>query len=154
MRTFAVLIALIMLAPAAAVAAPKPPPAPIMKLVNAITHTTKTDDASGLTGIFTGDATVVDENAPFVWRGAGAGIAWWNVVRAVTHEAKLTHLNTAGVRIGEFAQTPTDAYLVQAMTLVGTIGTKPFAEAGTMTFTFHQSGGTWLISSMVWTTKP
>lgn len=142
------------LAPALAVAAPKPPPAPIMKLANAVIRAADTNNGSGLAGIFAGDAVVVDENPPFVWRGAGAGVAWWAVVDATIAKAKLTNFRAANVRIGEFRQTATDAYLVQSLTIVGTAGGKPFAEDGTMTYTFHNGGGAWLISTAVWTTKP
>jgi ketosteroid isomerase-like protein len=152
MRMLAIFLALA-LTPAIAVAAPKAPPAPILKLANAVIGAANTDDASGLAGIFTNDATVVDENAPFVWRGAGAGIAWWHVVDAVTQKMKLTHLKAVNVRVTEFVQTPADAYLIEAMTITGSAA-KPLAEAGTMTYTFHKTGATWLISSMVWTTKP
>ena len=142
------------LTPVLASAAQTPPPAPIMELSNTVMRATNTDDASALAGIFTNDAVVVDENAPFAWRGAGAGVAWWHVVEAVTRKAKLTHLKATGIRLGEFKQSATDAYLVQAMTVTGMLAGKPFAEAGTMTYTFHNDGGKWLISTMVWTTKP
>lgn len=44
---------------------------------------------------------------------------------------KMTHLRAINIRIGEFRQSATDAYLVEP----------------------HKAGGTWLISSQVWTTK-
>jgi hypothetical protein len=141
------------LAPALAVGAQTAPPAPIMKLVTNVVDAANTDDASLLSGIFTANAIVVDENPPFLWRGAGAGVAWWHVVEAVTRKAKMTHLKAIDVRLGEFRQSPTDAYLVQPMTVTGVAAGKPFAEPGTMTYTFHGSGGTWLISTMVWTAK-
>jgi ketosteroid isomerase-like protein len=153
LRTIAAFLSLT-LAPALAAAAPQPPPAPILKLVNAVIANTNADDAAAFAGLFTGDAVVVDENPPFTWRGAGAGIAWWHVVDAVTRKAKLTHIKAVNVRLGEFKQTASDAYLVQSLTVAGLAGTKPFAESGTMTYTFHSAGGEWLISSMVWTTKP
>ena len=131
------------------------PPAPIAKLVDAVIAGTNADDASAFAGLFTGDAVVVDENAPFTWRGAGAGVAWWHVVDAVTRKAKLTHVRAENVRIGEFKGSATDAYLVQALTVTGLLaGGKSFAEPGTMTYTFHKTAGGWLISTMVWTTKP
>ncbi len=131
-----------------------PPPAPILQLTNAVIHAANTGDAAGLSSLFTSDAVVVDENPPFSWRGTGAGVAWWRVVAAVTRKAKLQHLKAVNVRLGEFKQSATDAYLVQAMTVTAIAAGKPFAEAGTMTYTFHATGGKWLISSMVWTTKP
>ena len=99
-------------------------------------------------------AVVVDENAPYVWRGAGAGAAWWNTVADVVLKAHITNLRPTDVRNGEFKSSATDAYLVQSMMIRGIRAGKPFAEAGTMTYTFHNSDGTWFISTMVWTTKP
>jgi ketosteroid isomerase-like protein len=152
-RTIVALLAVV-LAPTLAIAASNVPPAAIAKLTNTIIDGTTRDDASVFAGIFTDDATVVDENEPFAWRGAGAGIAWWHVVEAVTQKARITHLKATGVRNGEFRSSATDAYLVQSMTITGARGGKPFAEPGTLTYTFHNASGKWLISSMVWTTKP
>ncbi|MGB8964071.1 MAG: hypothetical protein WCB99_00400 [Candidatus Cybelea sp.] len=151
-RTIAAFLALA-LAPAIAGAASAPPP-PILKLANAIIHGTNTDDASSFVGLFTNDAVIIDENPPFMWRGAGAGAAWWHVVDAVTKKAKLTNLKAINVSLGEFRQSATDAYMVQAMTVSGIADGKPFEESGTLTYTFHNAGGSWLISGMVWTTKP
>jgi uncharacterized protein (TIGR02246 family) len=151
-RTIAAFIATAMV-PSIAYAAPSPP-APIAKLTDGVIRGTSTDDPSRFAKLFTGDAVVVDENPPFVWRGADAGAAWWDVVRAVMQKANLTHIKPTNVRIGEFRQSATDAYLVQSMTITGIAAGKPFAERGTLTYTFHKADGRWLISSMVWTTKP
>lgn len=154
LRTTAAFLALT-LVPALADAAPPAPPAPIAKLVNAVIAGTNADDASAFSGLFTGDAVVVDENAPFTWRGADAGVAWWRVVDAVTRKARISHVRAENVRVGEFKGSATDAYLVQALTVTGVLaGGKSFAEPGTMTYTFHKINGEWLISTMVWTTKP
>lgn len=141
------------LASQSADAASAPPPA-ILKLANAVVRAANDNDSAALTGIFTGDAVVVDENAPFAWRGAGAGTAWWRVVGAEMRRVRMTHLRAVNVRISEFRQSATDAYLVQPMTITGMANGKPFAESGTTTYTFRKSGGTWLISTFVWTTKP
>lgn len=108
---------LIALAPGPAVAAPNAPPPAILKLATAVIQGANAGDASAFTGLFTDDAVVVDENPPFVWRGAGAGVAWWHVVEGVTQKAKISHLKAINVRIGEFKQSPTDAYLVESQTV-------------------------------------
>ena len=153
LRTIAAFLVLT-LAPALTVAAPSQPPAPILKLVSAFLHATNTDDASALAGLFTDDAVVVDEIPPFVWRGAGAGTAWWNAVHAMMQKASITNLKATSVGLGEFKQSPTDAYLVTAMKITGIADGKPFAESGTQTYTFHNAGGSWLISTATWSTKP
>ncbi len=152
-RTIAALLVMA-LAPVVSAAASGSPPPEILKLASAVIHGTNTDDASALAGLFADDAVVVDENPPFAWRGANAGVAWWHVVQQITKKARLSHLQATNVRTGEFKQSPTDAYLVQSMTITATTPGKPFAESGTLTYTLHKTGGTWLISTMVWTTKP
>jgi ketosteroid isomerase-like protein len=153
LRTIIAITALA-LAPGLAAAAPNPPPAPILKLASAAMHAANTNDASAFAGLYTDDAIVVDEDPPFSWRGSGAGTAWWHVVAAVAQKMKMTHLRAVDIRVGEFKETATDAYLVEPMTVTAIANGKPFVEAGTTTYTFHRAAGTWLISSQVWTAKP
>ncbi|HEY1682028.1 MAG TPA: hypothetical protein VGF98_10365 [Candidatus Tumulicola sp.] len=150
--TFGLVLAL---APLSALAQTKAiPPQAIVKLANVVVNVGNTNDGSSLSGIFTSDAVVVDENAPFVWRGANAGTEWWNGLTVLMKRAHMGHLHVGAVRVGEYRQSPTDAYLVDSMVITGTQAGKPFAESGTMTFTFHKTGGRWLISTEVWSTKP
>jgi ketosteroid isomerase-like protein len=154
LRTIAAFL-VIALAPAFAVAGQSQPlPPEILKLATAVIQGANAGDASAFTGLFTDDAVVVDENPPFVWRGAGAGVAWWRAVEGVVQKAKISQLKATNIRIGEFKQSAADAYLVESQTVTGVTGGKPFAEPGTMTYTFHNAGAKWLISTMVWTTKP
>jgi ketosteroid isomerase-like protein len=153
LRTIAAFVALA-LTPGAIAATTNVPPAPILRLANATMQAANSNNAAGFAGLYTNDAVVVDENPPFVWRGAGAGTAWWNAVAAVARRMNLTHLKAINIRISEFKESASDAYLVQPMTVSGIANGKPFSEAGTTTYTFHNAGGTWLISSQVWTTKP
>lgn len=153
LRTLAAILTLTVL-PGAVNAAPTVPPPAILRLAEAAMHAANTNDASAFDGLYTSDAVVVDEIAPFAWRGADAGSLWWHAVAAVAAKMKMSHLQATDIRIGEFRQSATDAYLVEPMTVAGSADGKPFAEPGTTTYTFHNSGGTWLISSQVWTAKP
>jgi ketosteroid isomerase-like protein len=152
LRTIAALFAL-SIAPNVVMAASPAPPAPILQLANAAMGAANANDASAFAGLYTDDAVVVDEIAPFVWRGAGGGTAWWHAVTAVAQKMKMVHLRATNIRVGEFKQSANDAYLVEPMTVTAIADGKPFAEPGTTTFTFHNTGGTWLISSQVWTAK-
>jgi len=152
LRTIAALLALV-LAPGFAAATPSAPPAPILRLANAAMDAANSNDESRFAGLYTDDAVVVDEIPPFAWRGANAGGSWWHAVASIAQKMKMTHLRAINIRISEFRQTPTDAYLVEPMTVSAIANGKPFAEAGTTTFTFHEAGGNWLISSQVWTRR-
>ncbi|HEY1429955.1 MAG TPA: nuclear transport factor 2 family protein [Candidatus Tumulicola sp.] len=154
LRLAGALLALTLLPAIASAQAKAVPPAAIVKLANAVVNVGNTGDVSSLSGIFTGDAVVVDENAPFVWRGANAGVNWWNQLVGMMKRAHMGNLHVGSVRVGEYRQSPNDAYLVEAMVITGSEAGKPFAESGTMTFTFHKTNGRWLISTEVWSTKP
>jgi ketosteroid isomerase-like protein len=153
-RLAATLFALAMLPAVASAQTKAIPPQAIVKLANAVVNVGNTNDVSSLSGIFTKDAVVVDENAPFVWRGADAGTTWWNHLVVLMKHAHMGHLHVGSVRVGEYRQSPTDAYLVEAMVITGIESGKPFAESGTMTFTFHKTARRWLISTEIWSTKP
>lgn len=157
MRAIPILAFLVALTPALAASAnptrPAQPSLPILKLANAVVAASNADDALALSKLYTNDAIVVDEIPPFVWRGASAGVAWWHAVDAFTNKAKHT-IQLTNVRISEFQRTANDAYLIQPMTIDETSAGRHSSESGTFAYTFHKTGGIWLISSQVWTTKP
>jgi Domain of unknown function (DUF4440) len=152
-RILPAVMALAMFPTTAAAQAVIPPPS-IVKLSEIVIRVANSGDGSALSGAFTPNAVVVDENAPFEWRGSSAGTAWWTLLATRMRRAKLTHLHAGNVRVGEYRQSPTAAYLVEAMTIAGQRAGVPFAKSGTMTYTFSKMDGRWLISTMVWSTKP
>jgi ketosteroid isomerase-like protein len=113
-----------------------------------------TDDAVAFSKLYSKDAVLVDEIPPFEWRGTSAGIAWWRAVEAFMIKER-HHIRLVNVRISEFQRSAVDAYLIQPMTIMEIAGGRePSSESGTLTYTFRQIDGTWLIISQVWTTKP
>ena len=157
MRVRTIGLILAALIPVAAGAANPPPayptmPLSIMSITDDVIDAANSGNAAELAKLYTGDAVVVDEIPPFVWRGSGAGVAWWHAVDAFMKKAQ-HRIRLTAAHISEFQRSGTDAYLIQAMTLEQ-IPAGKHSEPGTLTYTFHKSGGSWLISSQVWTTKP
>lgn len=130
------------------------PPAPIAALVRRVEIATNHDNGAAMRGIYTADAVVVDENPPYVWRGANAGAAWWSNVDGIVAKMHLKSFGAAFRPASEFRLSGNDAYMVQPTTVHGVQNGKAFSERGTMTYTFHRDHGTWKISSQVWTTAP
>jgi ketosteroid isomerase-like protein len=104
--------------------------------------------------LFTEDAVVVDENAPYLFSGPHAASQWFAELKTEFAKNQMTGFNAAAGPAIEYSQTGDLAYLILPMTLTGTAGTKPFRETGTLTFTFRRTAGDWKISSDVWTTSP
>lgn len=136
---------------AAAVAAQ--PPANIAKPIQTVIHATNTGKTAALAHLYTSDAVVVDEDAPFIWTGAGAGVAWLGAVGKAFQQMKMTGFKAAAGPASEYQHAGRNAYAIVPLTLTGTAGKKAFRETGTFTFTLRQFGGIWKISSQVWTTR-
>jgi ketosteroid isomerase-like protein len=135
-------------------AMPAQTPAPFTALTRTVIDAANANDPAKLAAIYTDDAVVVDENAPFTWRGASAGTQWWaGVQRAVAklhlrlHVAALSPAHFMTDREGD------DAYVTQHLTISATVNGKTSSEEGTQTYTFHRGdNGEWKISRQVWTT--
>jgi ketosteroid isomerase-like protein len=138
----------------AVAATPSQPPASIVALTQAVLDAVNTNNRAKLAGLYTRDAAVVDETAPFFWRGADAGVRWWDSVQRglALHSATL-HATGSSVAGYTTDREGGDAYLTQAMAIVVTTNGKATTERGTQTYTFHRGDdGNWNISRQVWTT--
>ena len=136
-------------------ATPAQPPAPIVALTQSILDAANANNAGKFVGLYTDDAIVVDEDAPFVWRGAHAGETWWHGVQRALASRKATTLHATGASPANFMtdREGDDAYVEQPLTIVVTSGRVSHVEHGTQTYTFHKSDdGVWRISRQVWTT--
>jgi ketosteroid isomerase-like protein len=135
-------------------AAPAQPPAQIIALTQAIIDAANTNAPGKLSGIYTDDAVVVDENGPFIWRGADAGARWWSGVERVLAQGHATlHASAATPSDFQTDREGDDAYLRQKFAVAVTQNGATRTEHGTQTYTFHRTAdGTWKISRQIWTT--
>jgi ketosteroid isomerase-like protein len=148
------LLSLLVLALAMIAATPAQPPAQIVALTQAIVDAANTNNADALAGDYTGDAVVIDENPPFVWRGADAGVQWYSGVQQVlaANDSSL-HVVVAAPSDFQMDREGDDAYLNQKAAVSVTTNGKTATEHGTQTYTFHKAeDGTWKISRQIWTT--
>ena len=150
-RTLAISFILSMGCGAIAVAAQ--PPANISGPIQTVIRATNTGKTAALADLYTSDAVVVDEEAPFIWNGAGAGVAWFDQVSKAFQQMKMTGFKAAAGPASEYERDGRNAYVIVPLTLTGTAGKKAFRETGTFTFTLRQVGESWKISSQVWTTR-
>lgn len=137
-------------------ATPSQAPVPIAALTRAVLDAANTNDPAKLAGIYTADAAVVDEAAPFFWRGADAGVRWWNTIQRA-FASRHASLHAIGSPLTGYMtdRQGDDAYLTQAQTIIVTLNGKIITERGTQTYTFHRGDdGEWKISRQVWTTTP
>lgn len=129
------------------------PPQKIVTLAHAVVDAANTNDPSKLAGIYTNDAVVIDEDAPFTWRGASSGVAWWASVERIIRARHAT-LHAVALPYTEYRRDGNRAYLIQPLKIVKRAGGKTLVEFGMQTYTFRNVNGTWKITSATWTTKP
>lgn len=141
---------------AAASAAPaSAPPSEILALAQRVIDAANANDDAEFTGLYTADAVVIDESAPFRWTGADAGMKWWQHVQRTLAAGQATlHATLSTPTEYRLDHEGDDAYLIEPVTVSVTSGGKTRAEHGTQTYTFHKANGTWKISSATWTTTP
>ncbi len=130
------------------------PPAQILALSHRVIDASNGADTSKYAGLYTSDAVVVDENSPYIWKGANAGVAWFSRVLNVVAAMKGTQFHAASSAPSEFQMQGANAYMIVPVTITAQEKGKPYTEHGTLTYTFRQTSAGWKISSQVWTTKP
>lgn len=130
-------------------------PAEILTLAQRVIDAANANDATKFTGLYTEDAVVIDESAPFRWNGAEAGAKWWQHVQRTLAAGQATlHATVSAPTEYRLDNEGDDAYLIEPLTVAVTSGGKTRAEHGTQTYTFHKANGAWKISSATWTTTP
>lgn len=123
--------------------------APIQKFINSFN---KGDAAAAASTHVAGpELTIVDEVAPYVWRGAKAFQSWSADLDA---DAKKNGMTEPMVTIGAPTRTETSgdsAYVVVPSVFTFKLKGAPMREAAQMTFVLKKSGSGWLIQSWTWT---
>jgi ketosteroid isomerase-like protein len=118
--------------------------------VNTVKAAVKNDNAATITTLYTNDAVVVDEQAPFEWTGAGAGARWLEASRDWSKwSAKIAHLRASLADV-QLDSSSGNAYVVMDGVFSSANPKKPWQQRGTLTFTLRKTDGSWKISSQVW----
>lgn len=133
-------------APCEASTAPTPAMmAPIKTLAAAV----NADKATVLAAVYTPDAVIIDEDAPYRWEGPNAAANWLATLDKVTQLQKIK----ATARLGKpsfWDISPARAYIVVPTAYAGTMAGKPFTETGAWTFVLVKAHGVWKIETSTW----
>jgi len=105
-------------------------------------------DESNLEGVFAEDLTIVENFAPFLFRGDGAAQAW----RAgfVEHARTLSDLTFELGVTQDFNREGETVYFVLPTTWTGKSHGRPFIEKGGWSFILNHGTGEWRIAAYAW----
>ena len=105
-------------------------------------------DDSNLVDVFADDLTIVENFAPYLFRGDGAAEAW----RAgfVDHSLTLRDLVASFDAAQDFNRDGKTAYFVLPTTWTGKSHGRPFIEKGGWSFILTLGTGDWRIAAYAW----
>ena len=120
----------------------------MMAPVRRLTRFMATLDDSHLVNVFANDLTIVENFAPFLFRGDGAAQAW----RAgfIEHARTLSDLVPKFEAAQDFSREDQTAYLVLPTIWTGKSHGRPFVEKGGWSFILSHTTGEWRIAAYAW----
>ncbi|HZY36606.1 MAG TPA: nuclear transport factor 2 family protein [Mucilaginibacter sp.] len=127
------------------------PPSEIMDVVTATINAINSFDIAAVADLYTPNAVVTDDEAPYSWNGPTAGVQWVNAVEKVCKNNRLTKLKGVIEPINVYQQSADNCYIVVPVSFTGTLpGRQRFSVRGAFTFVLRQVNGKWLIKSQGW----
>lgn len=127
--------------------------AEVMKIINTVVKASGTFDVNAVSDLYTPNALIADEEAPFSWNGETAGVQWVSTVEKTCKNVKLKEFRGKVGRINVYLQTDESIYVVVPVDYTGEIRGEHFEEDGAFTFVFRLVSGKWLIKSQVWVAR-
>jgi ketosteroid isomerase-like protein len=124
------------------------PDAAMMAPVRAIASFMATLDEARLAQVFADDVVIVENFAPYVFRGPDAALHWR--VGFCGHAQGLSGLAVAFGPAQDFSRSGDTVYFVLPTVWTGTTNQKPFEEEGGWAFVLRRDGAGWRIASYAW----
>jgi ketosteroid isomerase-like protein len=124
------------------------PDAAMMAPVHAIASFMATLDDAKLAQVFTDDIVIVENFAPYVFRGADAALRWRDGFRG--HADGLSGLVAAFGPARDFSRSGDTVYFVLPTVWTGKTNQKAFEEEGGWAFVLRREGTGWRVASYAW----
>jgi hypothetical protein len=126
----------------------KIPEAAMMAPVRAIAQFMATLDDACVESVFANDPVIVENFAPYVFRGPSAAARWREGFRQ--HAATLSELANVFGPAQDFSRSGDTVYFVLPTMWTGRTGGKPFEEQGGWSFVLQRQGEGWRVACYAW----
>jgi len=127
------------------------PPPDVMEVIQAVIYSTDKFSTNGIAELYTPNAVISDDEAPYSWNGPTAGIQWVNSVEMACKDAHLTKFKASIDIVNTFHQNGDNIFVVVPVSYSGLLPNKrKYASKGTFTFVLRLTNGKWLIKSQAW----
>jgi len=127
------------------------PPLDVMEVVTKAINAINSFNIDEVANLYTPNAVVADDEAPYSWNGPTAGVQWLNSVEKACKDNGVTKLKGTIEPVNVFQQSADNVYIVVPVSFSGKLPNKQnFAVKGAFTFVLRQQNGKWLIKSQAW----
>jgi ketosteroid isomerase-like protein len=127
------------------------PPGEIMEVITKVINSLSNFDIDAVANLYTPNALIADDEAPYSWNGPTAGVQWVNAVEKACKDNRLTKLKAFIEPINVYLQTADNVYIVVPVSYTGNLPAHAhFNAKGGFTFVLRIENGKWLIKSQVW----
>ncbi|HKU66205.1 MAG TPA: nuclear transport factor 2 family protein [Candidatus Baltobacteraceae bacterium] len=112
-------------------------------------------DSKRLAGVYSSDAVIVDDQAPFQWTGSNAGEDWFATTAGrwgkLWYGKFVPTLRSPLQPAANMQFGPASAYVTVPGKLTSRLAGKRIDQRGVLTFTLRRVSGAWKITSQIWT---
>jgi ketosteroid isomerase-like protein len=127
------------------------PPSDVMDVVTTAIDAIKSFDITAVADLYTPNAVVADDEAPYSWNGPTAGVQWINAVQKACKDNHVSKLRGDIEPVNFYQLSADNCYIVVPVSFTGNLpGKQRFAVKGAFTFILRHENGKWLIKGQVW----
>ncbi|MDO3642045.1 MAG: hypothetical protein ACTHMI_12675 [Mucilaginibacter sp.] len=123
----------------------------VVAVVKVVINASSSFNDQAVANLYTPNAVVADDEAPYSWNGLTAGVQWIN---SVERAVKINHISKFKARIDPinvYQQNVENVYLIVPVTYTGELpGRNSFKAKGAFAFVLRHIDDRWLIKTQVW----
>jgi len=123
----------------------------VIAVVNIVINASSNFNVQAVANLYTPNAVVADDEAPYSWNGLTAGIQWVNSVERAVKENHISKFKASIEPINVYQQNVENVYVIVPVTYSGDLpGHEHFSAKGAFAFVLRHFDDRWLIKSQVW----
>lgn len=123
----------------------------VVDVVKTVIEASSGFNGQAVANLYTPNAVVADDEAPYSWNGLTAGVQWVNSVERAVKINRITKFKARIDPVNVYQQNVENVYLIIPVTYTGDLpGHEHFQARGAFAFVLRHTDDRWLIKSQVW----
>jgi len=123
----------------------------VVDVVKTVIEASSSFNGQAVANLYTPNAVVADDEAPYSWNGLTAGVQWINSVERAVKINRITKFKARMDPVNVYQQNVENVYLIIPVTYTGDLpGHEHFQAKGAFAFVLRHTDDRWLIKTQVW----